>query len=53
MHKSAIHETWMEAIGEELEKPCFKELEALVGREREIHNIYPPPEDVFRSLGTP
>jgi uracil-DNA glycosylase len=42
--------SWQPVVGEELEKPYFKKLEAFLAEERRTYTIYPKEEDVFSSL---
>lgn len=53
MDRTIIHESWMEVIGEELEKPYFKELEQFLENERSTYEVYPPPKDVFTAFKYP
>ncbi len=42
--------SWKPALGAELDKPYFRKLEAFVAEEREQHQVFPPPEEVFAAL---
>jgi uracil-DNA glycosylase len=42
--------SWMPHLGAELEKPYFRKLQAFVAAEREQHQVFPPPEQVFAAL---
>lgn len=42
--------TWQDVLGEELEKPYFKQLNEFVEEERERGPVYPPREEVFAAL---
>jgi uracil-DNA glycosylase len=42
--------SWQPVVGEELEKPYFKKLEAFLAAERSKYTIYPKEEEVFSSL---
>ncbi len=42
--------TWQTALGDELAKPYFRELQQFVGEERVKHTVYPPAEDVFNAF---
>jgi uracil-DNA glycosylase len=42
--------TWRAAVGDELKKPYFKELEHFVDAERAQHRVFPPPADVFNAF---
>ena len=41
---------WQAALEPELDKPYFAKLEAYVAAEREAHEVFPPPEEVFAAL---
>ncbi|MQS06650.1 uracil-DNA glycosylase [Streptomyces alkaliphilus] len=41
---------WQTVLGEELDRPYFKELAAFVEAEREAGPVYPPPGQVFAAL---
>ncbi|UJB40754.1 uracil-DNA glycosylase [Streptomyces sp. A1-5] len=45
-----LPESWREVLGEELEKPYFKELIDFVEQERAGGPVYPPREQVFAAL---
>lgn len=45
-----LPESWQDVLGEELDKPYFKELTAFVEEERERGPVYPPAEEVFAAL---
>lgn len=45
-----LPESWLEAIGDEIEKPYFKSLEAFVDREREQHHVFPTEKNVFNAF---
>jgi uracil-DNA glycosylase len=42
--------SWQPQLGAELEKPYFRKLQTFVASEREQHQVFPPPEQVFASL---
>lgn len=42
--------SWQAAVGDELSKPYFKELQEFIAEERTTHTIFPPPEDVFNAF---
>lgn len=41
---------WKDVLSEELSKPYFRQLAEFVAREREQHEVFPPPEDVYTAL---
>ena len=45
-----IPSTWQAPLGEEAQKPYFRELVAFLKAERATKTIFPPEEDVFRAL---
>lgn len=45
-----VPESWQAALGGELRQPYFAALEAFLASERAAHQIFPPPEKVFRAL---
>jgi uracil-DNA glycosylase len=45
-----LPESWMGAVGEELDKPYFKELTEFVEEERTRGPVYPPRDEVFAAL---
>jgi uracil-DNA glycosylase len=45
-----IPTTWHAPLGEEVNKPYFRELVAFLQAERATKTIFPPEEDVFRAL---
>ncbi|CAM5478404.1 Uracil-DNA glycosylase [Streptomyces rimosus subsp. rimosus] len=45
-----LPESWRGVLGEELEKPYFKELTEFVEQERAKGPVYPPREEVFAAL---
>lgn len=53
MDESIIHESWMEAIGEEFEKEYYIKLKEFIEKERDDHAVFPPPEQVFAALELP
>ncbi|XP_034026151.1 uracil-DNA glycosylase-like [Thalassophryne amazonica] len=40
-------ESWRNALSAEFGKPYFKELMSFVAKERKLHTVYPPAENVF------
>jgi uracil-DNA glycosylase len=48
--KDMLPESWQGVLGEELEKPYFKELTEFVEAERARGPVYPPREEVFAAL---
>jgi uracil-DNA glycosylase len=48
--RKRLPESWQDAIGDELEKPYFKSLEAFVDREREQHQVFPTEKNVFNAF---
>ena len=42
--------SWQPALGEELSKPYFQQLQQFVADERRQHTVFPPDEDVFNAL---
>ena len=47
---SMLPESWQAVLGEELDKPYFKELTEFVEAERAEHKIFPPRDEVFAAL---
>lgn len=45
-----LPESWQDVLGEELDKPYFKELTEFVESERARGPVYPPREEVFAAL---
>ena len=45
-----LPEDWRAVLEPELDKPYFAKLEAFVAEEREAHEVFPPPEEVFAAL---
>ena len=45
-----LPESWRGVLGEELQKPYFKELTEFVEEERAKGPVYPPREEVFAAL---
>lgn len=45
-----LPESWLPVLGEELEKPYFRELQEFVEKERAQGPVYPPSEHVFAAL---
>ena len=41
---------WYSRLKTEFNKPYFKNLEAIIQKERDIHTIYPASKDVFNAL---
>jgi len=41
--------SWQKVLADEFEKPYFKDLEQFVDGERQAHQVFPPPEDVFNA----
>lgn len=50
MDKYIIHPSWLTLIGDEFDKPYFKQLEEFVASERKSHNVYPSTSNVFNAL---
>lgn len=48
-----IHPSWMTAIGDEFNKPYFRQLSEFLRKERLDHTVFPPEEDVFNALSYP
>lgn len=44
------HPTWQKILTEETDKPYFKDLQNFLEKERRIHTIYPPEEEVFTAF---
>lgn len=42
--------SWRPVLGEELQKPYFRELARFVAAEREAHQVFPPEEEVFAAF---
>jgi uracil-DNA glycosylase len=42
--------SWQDVLGEELDKPYFRQLTAFVEAERTEHSVYPPQHEVFAAL---
>ncbi|MGF1526791.1 MAG: uracil-DNA glycosylase [Candidatus Competibacterales bacterium] len=42
--------TWQVALGDEVQRPYFADLQAFVAAERRQHRVFPAPEDVFAAL---
>jgi uracil-DNA glycosylase len=47
---SMLPESWQDVLGEELDKPYFKQLTEFVEAERAAHQVYPPADEVFAAL---
>lgn len=47
---SQLPADWKKALGPELNKPYFKELEKFLADERRTHSVLPSPEQVFAAL---
>ncbi|GAA2480106.1 uracil-DNA glycosylase [Streptomyces thermolineatus] len=47
---SILPESWLPVLGEELEKPYFKQLTEFVEKERAEHEVFPPRGEVFSAL---
>jgi uracil-DNA glycosylase len=45
-----LPESWHEVLGDELDKPYFRELTEFVEKERAAGPVYPPREEVFAAL---
>jgi len=45
-----MHESWSQALGDELTKPYFTDLLKFVATERETHKVYPPKGKVFTTF---
>ncbi len=48
--KVQIEKSWKEALGDEFEKPYFKELTAFVRSEYETATVYPHPKNIFSAF---
>ena len=48
--RKRLSKSWREAVGGELTKPYFRDLEAFVDDERERGDVFPPEEDVFNAF---
>ena len=48
--KITLPNDWNEAVGEELQQPYFRKLQAFVAEERTRYTVYPPEPDVFNAL---
>jgi uracil-DNA glycosylase len=48
--RKRLPKSWREAVGGELTKPYFRDLEAFVDAERERGDVFPPEEDVFNAF---
>ena len=46
----ALPSSWRSVIGDELEKPYFAKLRAVVDEERRQHRVFPPDDEVFTAL---
>jgi uracil-DNA glycosylase len=42
--------SWKSQLVAELDKPYFRKLQEFVAKEREQHEVYPPPDEVFAAL---
>jgi uracil-DNA glycosylase len=42
--------SWRAVLGDEFEKPYFKELQEFLAAERAAHTVFPPAEDVFNAF---
>lgn len=45
-----IPESWQAIVGEEREKPYFRQLEEFVAKEQAEHTVYPPAPEIFSAL---
>ncbi len=45
-----IPESWLPVVGDEQNKPYYKELYRFVSEERRKYSVYPPSQDVFTAL---
>lgn len=45
-----LPESWLPALGEELERPYFQKLQAFVAEERSRYTVFPPEADVYNAL---
>jgi len=45
-----LPQSWQGVVGDELEKPYFKELEAFLEEERQKYTVYPKESEVFSAL---
>jgi uracil-DNA glycosylase len=45
-----LPDSWQVVLGEELEKPYFRDLTEFVEKERAQHKVFPPREEVFAAL---
>jgi uracil-DNA glycosylase len=48
--KPELPPSWQTAIGEEFDKPYFKQLQEFLATERGKYTVYPPAEDVFNAF---
>jgi uracil-DNA glycosylase len=48
-----MHETWKEALSEELYKPYFQQLEQFIRDERRVYQVYPPHQHMLAAFETP
>ena len=47
---SDLPDSWKPLLAAELDKPYFQKLREFVAHEREQHEVYPPPDEVFAAL---
>ena len=45
-----LPESWRQCLGEESDQPYFHDLMKFVEMERETHEVFPPPPDVYNAL---
>jgi uracil-DNA glycosylase len=45
-----LPDSWKSAIGDELNKPYFEEIESFLAAELALGEVYPPPPDIFAAL---
>jgi uracil-DNA glycosylase len=48
--KTKLPASWLNVVGDELEKPYFQKLAKFVDDERRQYTVYPPEEEVFNAL---
>jgi uracil-DNA glycosylase len=45
-----VPDGWKSLLAAELDKPYFRKLQEFVAKEREQHEVFPPPDEVFAAL---
>jgi len=48
--EATLPPSWQSQIGAELQAPSFQSLKAFVAGEREKHEVFPPPSEVFTAF---